>query len=134
MSYLYKKTKKKITLGSKQGERYVLAMAPQNKVTSDEVCQYIEKNSSIAEQDIKILMRALADVINENIEIGRGVNLKDLGVFLPNFKSSGSDTVEEVTAQNIEQVVVNFRPSSKFKQEMDNASVKETSMYKLKHE
>lgn len=134
MSYLYKKTKKKITLGSKQGERYVLAMAPQNKVTSDEVCQYIEKNSSIAEQDIKILMRALADVINENIEIGRGVNLKDLGVFSPNFKSSGSDTVEEVTAQNIEQVVVNFRPSSKFKQEMDNASVKETSMYKLKHE
>ena len=79
-------------------------------------------------------MRALADVINENIEIGRGVNLKDLGVFSPNFKSSGSDTVEEVTAQNIEQVVVNFRPSSKFKQEMDNASVKETSMYKLKHE
>lgn len=134
MSYLYKKTKKKITLGSKQGERYVLDMAPQNKVTSDEVCQYIEKNSSIAEQDIKILMRALADVINENIEIGRGVNLKDLGVFSPNFKSSGSDTVEEVTAQNIEQVVVNFRPSSKFKQEMDNASVKETSMYKLKHE
>ena len=134
MSYLYKKTKKKITLGSKQGERYVLAMAPQNKVTSDEVCQYIERKSSIAEQDIKILMRALADVINENIEIGRGVNLKDLGVFSPNFKSSGSDTVEEVTAQNIEQVVVNFRPSSKFKQEMDNASVKETSMYKLKHE
>lgn len=134
MSYLYKKTRKKITLGSKQGERYVLAMAPQNKVTSDEVCQYIEKNSSIAEQDIKILMRALADVINENIEIGRGVNLKDLGVFSPNFKSSGSDTVEEVTAQNIEQVVVNFHPSSKFKQKMDNASVKETSMYKLKHE
>lgn len=31
MSYLYRKTKKKITLGSKQGERYVLAMAPQIK-------------------------------------------------------------------------------------------------------
>ena len=83
MSYLYRKTKKKIVLGSKKGECYLLAMAPQNKITSDEVCQYIEKNSSIAEQDIKILMRALADVINDNIEIGRGVNLKDLGVFRP---------------------------------------------------
>jgi len=134
MSYLYRKTKKKITLGSKQGERYVLAMAPQNKISSDEVCEYIEKNSSIAEQDIKILMRALADIINDNIEIGRGVNLKDLGVFSPNFKSSGSDTAEEVGSKNIEKVVVNFRPSAKFRAEMDNAPVKETSIYKLKHE
>ena len=134
MSYLYRKTKKKINVGSNKGERYVLAMAPQNKITSDEVCQYIGKNSSISEQDIKILMRALADVINENIEIGRGVNLKDLGVFSPNFKSSGSDTVEDVSAQNIEQVVVNFRPAAKFREEMDNAPVKETSIYKLKHE
>ena len=133
MAFLYRKTKKKINVGSKKGERYVLAMAPQNKISSDEVCEYIEKNSSIAEQDIKILMRALADVINDNIEIGRGVNLKDLGVFSPNFKSSGSDTAEEVGAKNIEKVVVNFRPAAKFKAEMDNAPVKETTIYKLKH-
>lgn len=132
--YRYKKTKKKINVGSKKGDRYVLAMATEGKIKSDELCEFIKRNSSISEQDIKILMRTLAEIVNENIEIGRGVNLEELGVFLPNIKSKGVDTVDEVTADNIEQVVVNFRPSTKFRHDMENAKLREATKYNLKHE
>jgi hypothetical protein len=40
---------------------------------------------------------------------------------------------EKVGADNIEKVVVNFRPASSFRKEMDNAEVKESTKYKLKH-
>lgn len=134
MAYKFKKTKKTITVGKNPGEKYVLAMASDGKVDTDMLCKYIERNSSISEQDIKILMRALADVISENIELGRGVNLEDLGTFLPNIHSTGSDTVEEVSANNIEKVVINFRPATRFRKEMENSSVKEATKYNLKHE
>lgn len=134
MAYKFKKTKKKITVGKNPGEKYVLAMASDSVIDTEELCKYIERNSSISEQDIKILMRALADVISENIEIGRGVTLDELGTFLPNIRSVGSDTVEKVGANNIEKVVVNFRPAARFRKEMENSPVKETTKYKLKHE
>ena len=94
----------------------------------------LQEAKGVSEQDIKILMRVLADVISENIEIGRGVTLDELGTFLPNIRSAGSDTVEEVSANNIEKVVVNFRPAARFRKEMENSPVKETTKYKLKHE
>lgn len=134
MSYKFRKTKKKITVGKNPGEKYVLAVASEGKIDTEMLCKYIGRNSSISEQDIKILMRALADVISENIEIGRGVNLEDLGVFSPNFRSKGSDTVEEVSVNNIEQVVINFRPATRFRKEMENAPVEEATKYNLKHE
>jgi predicted histone-like DNA-binding protein len=108
-------------------------MASEGKIDTEQLCKYIEKNSSISEQDIKILMRALAEVISENVEMGRGVNLEELGVFSPNLRTKGEREFEKVSADNIEKVVVNFRPASSFRKEMDNAPVKESTKYKLKH-
>lgn len=39
-----------------------------------------------------------------------------------------------MSADNIQQVVVNFRPAVRFREEMDNAPVRETSKFDLKHE
>lgn len=121
-------------MGKNPGEKYLLAMAPEGKVDTDMLCDFIMKNSTISEQDVKILMRSLAEVINENIEMGRGVNFEDLGVFSPNFKTKGVSDLENVSAENIQQVVVNFRPATKFRKEMENAPVKESTRFNLKHE
>ena len=80
MAYRYKKNRRTITLGENPGEKFVLTMASEGKIDTEQLCKYIEKNSSISEQDIKILMRALAEVISENVEMGRGVNLEELGL------------------------------------------------------
>lgn len=79
------------------------------------------------------MLRALADVIDENMEIGRGVNFEGLGVFLPNLRTKGSETAEDVNADNILKVVVNFRPATEFRKEMDDAKVEETKKFDLKH-
>lgn len=133
MAYRYKKNRRNITLGENPGEKFVLTMASEGKIDTEQLCKYIEKNSSISQQDIKILMCALAEVISENVEMGRGVNLEELGVFTPNLRTKGDVEFEKVSADNIEKVVVNFRPASSFRKEMDNAEVKESTKYKLKH-
>ena len=85
MAYVYKKVKKSILFGKNPGEKFLLAMATEGKVDTEMLCEFIMRNSTISEQDVKILMRSLTEVISENIEMGRGVNLEELGVFSPNF-------------------------------------------------
>lgn len=84
--------------------------------------------------EVEFVLSVLQDVVIENLQLGRGVNLEELGVFSPNFKTKGEYDLEKVSADNIQQVVVNFRPDAKFRKEMDNAPVKETSRFNLKHE
>ncbi len=120
-------------MGNNPGEKYLAAIAPEGKVDNETLIKFIEENSSISQADITILFDALAEVITENITIGRGVNFENLGIFSPNLRTKGSLNEEEVTADNIQQVVVNFRPSSKFRKEMDNEKVSETKKFNLKH-
>ena len=131
---VYKKKKTNVRLGKNKGEKYIVATSNQGRVTDAELKEFIQRNSTLSEQDISLLYRSLATIIEENINLGMGVNLKNLGVFSPNFRTKGSASVEEVTTDNIEKVVVNFRPATKLRDAIDNAPVQETRKFKLKHE
>ena len=134
MAYQFKKKKATITLGANPGEKFLAAVANNRPLKTDELIKFIERAGTISEQDIRILFGALAEVIDENIAIGRAVNFKDLGVFSPNFRVSGETTPEKAGVKNIKKVVVNFRPAVKFRNEMNKAKVVETAKFKLKHE
>lgn len=134
MPYIYKKIKRLITVGSNPGEKFLAAIANQGRITTDQLMAYVQSTSSISEQDITLLFRSLAKIIKENVEMGRGVNLQDLGVFLPGFKSNGELNIDDVSADNIEKVTVGFRPAPKFRDEIKKAGVEETTKFRLKHE
>ena len=133
MAFVYKMKKQLVTLGQNPGEKYVVATANQGRVTDAELKEFIRRNSTLSEQDVNLLYHSFAEVIEENMSLGMGVNLKDLGVFTPNFRTKGSASAEEVGVENIEKVVINFRPSTKLREEIDNAPVKETRKFDLKH-
>lgn len=133
MAFVYKKKKMNVVTGSNPGEKFVIATANQGRVTDAELKAFIQSNSTLSEQDVNLLYHSLAEVIEENLSLGMGVNLKDLGVFTPNFRTKGSASAEEVGVENIEKVVINFRPATKLREEIDNAPVKETRKFDLKH-
>ena len=133
MAFVYKKKRTTVNVGSNPGEKFVIATANQGKVTDVELKEFIQRNSTLSEQDVNLLYRSFAEVIEENMNLGMGVNLKDLGVFSLNFRTKGSASLEEVSAENIEKVVINFRPATKLREEIDNAPIKETRKSKLKH-
>lgn len=132
--YVYKKMKRIITVGNNPGEKYIAAIANQGTMSSDELLEFIANDTSMSRSDTILLMRSLAEIIEENILAGRGVNFKNLGVFTPNLRTKGSQTIEEVSADNIQQVVVNFRPAVPFRDKMKRAKVEESTKFNLKHE
>lgn len=133
MAYIYKKVKKKISVGKNPGEKYFAAMVSEGKASSKQVCELINKDSTISVADAELLFRALGEVVSENIEMGRGVNLEGLGVFSPDLKTQGQSTADEVTADDIKKVTVNFRPCSTLRKAMEQAPVKESSRFNLMH-
>ncbi len=134
MAYMYKKVRQTIIVGSNPGEKYLLKMASEGRAKSKLVCELVVSNSTVSAADAELLYRTLGDLVSENIEMGRGVNLEGLGVFSPNLKTQGKPTAEEVTADDIKKVTVNFRPSTELRKAMEQAPVKESSRFKLKHD
>ena len=108
-------------------------MVSEGRASSKQVCELIDKDSTISVADAELLFRALGEIVSENIEMGRGVNLEGLGVFSPNLKTQGQSTADEVTADDIKKVTVNFRPSSTLRKAMEQAPVKESSRFNLMH-
>ncbi len=133
MAYNYDKKKRTIIVGSNPGEKYVATMALEGKKFAEDLVKHIERNSSTAREDIKILLRDLAVVLEETITSGQGVNLEGLGTFLPNFRTKSAATADDVTVGNIRKVTVNFRPCVEFREEMREAEVKESAQNKVKH-
>lgn len=133
MAYKYDKKKRTITVGSNPGEKYVATMALQGRKAAGDLAKHIERNSSIAREDITVLMRDLAVVLEETISSGQGVSLDGLGTFLPNLKTKSAATADGVTAENISKVTVNFRPSVEFRNEMKETEVSESRQNKIIH-
>ena len=127
-------SKKNLYSHGKKKIKYYLTLARRQRLDFEKMCQLISERTTLNAYEVEFVLSVLQDVAIENLQLGRGVNLEELGVFSPNFKTKGEYDLEKVSADNIQQVVVNFRPAAKFRKEMDNAPVKETSRFNLKHE
>ncbi len=133
MAYEYRKVKRKISLGKDPGEKYLAAMSVAGKKTNADLIEHIERNSSIAKEDITILFRDLAAVVEEAVSSGQGVKLDALGTFSPNIRTKSELKAEDITTDNIQKVVINFRPSAELRKAMDKAAVKESTQNKIQH-
>ncbi len=133
MGYRYKKVLKKISVGKDPGDYYVVQIANEGTVTKEQVLKFIAKDGTTSASDMEIMFGALADAIEENVNMGRGVKLGSLGTILPDIKTHTSATAEEVTSANIQKVSVNFLVNPDFRREMTKAKVSETTKLKLKH-
>jgi predicted histone-like DNA-binding protein len=66
--------------------------------------------------DIVATIEALLTIIPDELADGNIVSLGDFGTFSLRIRSEGADTAEEVTARNISNTLVTFRPGKRFKQ------------------
>jgi predicted histone-like DNA-binding protein len=81
--------------------------------TVDDLVKDIEKFSSLSEPDIRGVIVALENVIQNKLSEGKIVRLEKLGTFYPSLISEGKDTDAEVDSHAIRGVKVNYRPGAR---------------------
>ncbi len=79
----------------------------------------IQKNTGQNYADVIGVLAALEDLLPEEIKDGMIIRLGDIGSFYPGYKTTASDTPEEVSARNIEQVKIKFRPDKDFLEQVN---------------
>ena len=88
------------------------------EVIVDDLIVEIEKFSALSEPDIRGVIAALENVIQNKLAESKIVRLDRLGTFYPTLSSTGKDKPEEVGPNAIRKVGVNYRPGPRILETM----------------
>jgi len=91
------------------------------EATIDEIVKDIEKFSALSEADIRGVVFALENVIQDKLAQGRVVRLEKIGSLYPAISSRGEETAEKVGPQSIRKVNVNYRAGKRIINNMKDA-------------
>lgn len=105
-------------------KKFYASIVTTGETTIDELTKEIEKFSALSEADIRGVVIALENVIQDKLAQGKIVRLEKLGSLYPALSSKGVDTEAEVTQTIIKEAFVNYRPGDRIKNAVNNAGFK----------
>ncbi|WP_144284019.1 HU family DNA-binding protein [Chryseobacterium echinoideorum] len=94
------------------------------ELTVDDLSAQIEKFSALSEADIRGVIIALENVIQDNLANGKIIRLDKLGSFYPSVSSEGAVTEEEFNSSLITAARINYRPGKRISDAMKTAVFK----------
>lgn len=94
------------------------------EVTIDDLVKQIEKFSALSEADIRGVIIALENVIQDQLANGKIIRLDKLGSFYPSLSSEGVDDAKDFTVANIKGAKVNYRPGKRISNALSTATFK----------
>lgn len=86
-------------------------IAPITPMNLDQIAELISRTCTVSSTDIKAVIDALQVHILDALKAGMSVRLGDLGSFRPTLATTGADTADAVSADNIKYVRCRFTPA-----------------------
>ncbi|MDR1698436.1 MAG: HU family DNA-binding protein [Prevotellaceae bacterium] len=105
-------------------KKHYASIVTNGEVTIDDLVKEIEKFSALSEPDIRGVIIALENVIQNKLADSQVVRLDKLGTFYPTLNSEGKDKAEDVTQHSIKKVNVNYRAGARILATMKEAGFK----------
>lgn len=93
----------------------------------DDLVKQIEKFSALSEADIKGVIIALENVIQEALSNSKIVRLDKIGTLYPTLSSGGADTEKDFNQNLIKSVSVNYRAGKRILDAMKSAGFEKVS-------
>ena len=94
------------------------------ELTVDDLTKLIEKFSALSEADIRGVIIALENVIQDNLANGKIIRLDKLGSFYPTLSSRGADTEEDFDTSYIRGASVRFRAGTRISNALKTTTFK----------
>ena len=106
--------RRKIVTDSASPQFFYLRQKPGTckTVDIDTLATAIQKSCAMTKGDVKHVIEALVEEVQENLANGNKVKLNQFGTFHMTFCCPGVATSAECTVKNIKSIQINFRPSS----------------------
>jgi predicted histone-like DNA-binding protein len=105
-------------------KKFYATIVIDGEATIDDLVLEIEKFSSLSEPDIRGVIIALENVIQNKLADSKKVRLEKLGTFYPTLHSDGKKLEEEIDNHVIRSVGVNYRPGDRILSTLRDAGKK----------
>ena len=106
--------------GNKKQYDFIIYDRP---LITDKIVKEIEKFSSLSEPDIRGVIIALENVIQDKFCDGRIIKFERLGNLYPSIHSNGVATEEDVVSSVIKRVTIRYRPGDRLKASLKTAKL-----------
>ena len=102
-------------------KKFYANVVTEGELSVDDLVKQIEKFSALSEADIRGVIIALENVIQQGLADSKIIRLEKLGSLYPTLSSNGVATEKEFTANQIKSLSVNYRPGTRIVEVMKAA-------------
>ncbi len=123
MALKYVITKRKISVGSNPGTKYVAKIAQDDVIDIWKIADMIAETSALSKGDIVSVLLQYETILEWAFFEGNSVQLGKMGKLTPGFKATAKNTKEEVDATTIKRIYIRFAPTKKFGRKLKEVKV-----------
>ncbi len=97
-------------------KKFYPSVVASEKVTLRDIVKRVAEMSTVSPADTVAVVEALLAIIPEELSRGNIVRMGEFGSFWLRIHSSGEETEEDVSRENVSRVLPRFTPGKEFKQ------------------
>ena len=106
-------------------KKWYASIQTDGELTIDDLVKSIEKFSALSEADIKGVIVALENVMQDELAKGKIIRLEKIGSLYPSLSSDGVEDAKDFNAaKHIKGIKVNYRPGKRITDSLTKADFK----------
>ena len=102
-------------------KKWYIVQTTTRQVDETEVAMELSDETTLNASEAMMAIRQLRKIVIRHLKAGESVKLGNWGSFNLSLSTQGAETKEELTANNIKNVNINFQPDDEFKAELQKA-------------
>lgn len=119
----YVVTKRVFGFDETKAEKYVAKSVRSGRVSFTKTCARVSRLCGVHRKVVDLVVSGLVDMMADDIDDGKSVQLGEFGIFTPTIRSKSSDVEKDVSAKSIIQRKILFYPGKIFKSTLNDMSV-----------
>lgn len=103
---------------------YHLVIARQERLNFEQMSKLISERTTLSEYEVEFTLSELQNVIIENLQLGRGIELGRLGCIEPSINVTAVEKKEDINLKTIKKARLIYKPSKAIKAALKNLKFK----------
>ena len=99
---------------------YHLVLPGRARLDFDKMCELISERTTLNAYEVEFVLSVLQEVVIENLEIGRGIELGRLGCLEPSLNTVAVENKEDINLNTIKKTRLIYKPSKAIKAALKN--------------
>lgn len=107
-----------------QKEIFYLIITRQPRLDFEKMCNMIAERTTISPHEVSFVLAELQEVVVENLQLGRGIELGRLGSLEPSLNAKSVKNIDEINLKTVKKVRLIYKPSKQIKKALKNLRFK----------